>query len=157
MFDASTTITSMSVFLRMLSTEQDDPEVPKQQSLSKDLIILDPTVRLEPAMFDELLAGLIVFRSEHPHAAIITGKPADVYAQFHMEMLRDKGLVDDVGKQLADEFGNNVYETFTQVLYRGAVILERKLADAVADGKAIPHCSPDDPGENVFVEHIAVK
>jgi hypothetical protein len=149
LLDSGMTITNMSVFLRMLPARQEhkeDPAAPKAPSLAKDLIVIESPVLLEMDAFDKLKGGLMVFRSTHPHAAIVAGTPAGEKAALQMEVLRDAGLV--------DEIGTGLHETSTQLLFRGAVIVENKLAAAVEAGKAVVHCDPADVHENVLVEPI---
>jgi hypothetical protein len=152
LLDCGMTITNMSVFLRMLPARQEheeDKTAPKAPFLSKDLIVIDSPPLLEKGAFDRLEGGLMVFRSTHPKAAIIAEKPADESALLQMEVLKEKGLVDDLGTQ--------AHETVTQLMFRGAVILEQKLEKleaAIEAGKAVVHCDPLDVTETVLIEPI---
>jgi len=149
LLDCSRTITSMSVFLRMLPAKAEheaESTAPKPASLAKDLILIDSPALLEPDAFDKLKAGLTLFRSAHPYAAIIAGKPADAEAALQMDVLKEAGLLDEVGP--------DSYETPVQLMFRGAVVLEKKLAAAIEAGAAIVSSSPDDIHEQVVIEPV---
>jgi hypothetical protein len=157
LLDAGVTITNMSVFLRMLPDKevQKAPAHPahKATSLAKDLIIIDSPALLEPDAFDRLKAGLGFFRSAHPHAAVVVSMPFDGNAALQMEVLKDEGLVDDLGPDLRTNFS----ETSHHALYCGALILEKKLKAveaALSSGEAALHCSADDRTETVLIEPI---
>ncbi len=151
LLDSGMTITNMSVFLRMLPARQEheaDQTAPKAPFLSKDLIILDSPVLLEAGAFDKLEAGLAVFRSTHPKAVVIAGKPADEAAMLQMEVLKKKGLVDIVVTKP---------RTSSKLMLCGANILEQKLhkLDAALEaGKVALHCDPADVHETVLVEPL---
>jgi hypothetical protein len=147
LLDCSMTITNMSVFLRMLPAKAEheaEPAAPKAASLAKDLILIESPVLLEPDAFDTLKAGLAVFRSAHPYAAIVSGTPLTEAAALQMGVLRDAGLVDEVG--------TDDTETSPQLVFRGAVILEQKLTAAIKAGDAVMHVDPADVHEEVLIE-----
>ncbi|MDD5339745.1 MAG: hypothetical protein PHV13_00670 [Candidatus ainarchaeum sp.] len=151
LLDSCMTITNMSVFLRMLPARQEHEAgqtAPKAPFLSKDLIILDSPVLLETDAFDTLEAGLAVFRSTHPKAVVIAGKPADEAAMLQMKVLKEKGLVDIVVTKP---------RTSSKLMLCGANILEQKLQKlgaALEAGKVALHCDPADVHETVLIESI---
>ncbi len=153
LLDCSMTITNVSTFLRMLpdAEVQKTPAHPahKATSLTKDLIVMDSLPFLEQNAFERLKSGLEFFRSAHPYAVVVASLPLDGKAALQMEVLRDKGLV--------DELGTEAHETSTQIMFRGAVILEQKLQKldaAVHDKKVVLHCNPADVHETVLIEPI---
>lgn len=156
MFDGCMTLTNTDVFMRMLSPgnqgyaeDEHGRKISVHMELRKDLIAIDGFEHMEAGKFDKLKELLSAFRTKSPYTVIVASAAIkDAVALRQLDLLFDTGIIDHIE---SPKSGEN-YVCQLDLICRGAMLLEKRLAPETGTGTVNAHADPNDVHETVIVE-----